>query len=409
MLYILNKKNTAFFYVLVFVCLSPLFFVSCVSTYVKTSDKFYEDGVLVSETYVETKQGKDGSSGKEKSFVNSTYHDLSNAGHIITASETKTQDNGNSISYIIEETAHSFVAQKVDKKKESFDITYTLIETVVTDIGEMSKNGEISNRELYYDTRVLGSKSFKADKNGRAISSASSSTVFTGDDFAPEDEELFEEVLALTLYSVVNPPDVEFDEEKDEAVGKSYKLEMTTEEIEVNSTANGQYIAYSFLGKPFVIAGSTVWNLIKCVGYSFVNFAGGYQLATGGTGWGEDNNQYWLMPSFNTAKQKFEEAKEENAIKYYPEYHIPLTDNSIKVTKLEENTYEGFVSEDMVHVKRSVVDTYDNSMSVSRSASADATYTSGVVGVIGTGVTIPVSCITWVGGFAVAIIGQMYQ
>ena len=46
---------------------------------------------------------------------------------------------------------------------------------------------------------------------------------------------------------------------------------------------------------------------------------------------------------------------------------------------------------------------YDNSMSVSMSAKADANSTAAVVGLVGTVITVPVSAITWVGGAAIGI------
>ncbi|MBO7613521.1 MAG: hypothetical protein J6S81_06890, partial [Treponema sp.] len=54
-------------------------------------------------------------------------------------------------------------------------------------------------------------------------------------------------------------------------------------------------------------------------------------------------------------------------------------------------------------VKTSQTYSYDNSISVTRSISADANATASVIGVAGTALTIPVSAVTWVGG---AVLGM---
>ena len=66
-----------------------------------------------------------------------------------------------------------------------------------------------------------------------------------------------------------------------------------------------------------------------------------------------------------------------------------------------------FLDEKKANIKSETTEHFSNKMVVSRSASADAKYTAGVVGVIGTGTTIPVSVLTWIGGAVVGVMGQM--
>ena len=48
-----------------------------------------------------------------------------------------------------------------------------------------------------------------------------------------------------------------------------------------------------------------------------------------------------------------------------------------------------------------------NTMEVTRSAKADAAATAAVAGAIGTGVTIPVSVATWIGGAVTGVMAQV--
>ena len=52
------------------------------------------------------------------------------------------------------------------------------------------------------------------------------------------------------------------------------RSEICVEKVTVHSTVDSGYLAYSFLGKPFVILGATTWNILKCFGYAFINFGG---------------------------------------------------------------------------------------------------------------------------------------
>ena len=175
------------------------------------------------------------------------------------------------------------------------------------------------------------------------------------------------------------------------------EVERYTEKVTVNSTPNTGYIVYSFLGKPFVIVGSTAWNLLKCTGYAFVNFVGGYSTVSNG-------NFLWMMPDTEGAKKKAAEARANNGIAYYPEYHKPFTDNTIAVYSYKQKGENEFLvlSGDM-KVYDEQERNYDNSISVSRSASADAQSTAAVIGVVGTCVTVPVSAVMWGGGFLAGV------
>lgn len=182
------------------------------------------------------------------------------------------------------------------------------------------------------------------------------------------------------------------------------RSEICVEKVTVHSTLNSGYIAYSFLGKPFVILGATTWNILKCFGYAFMNFGGGYNLATGN--YSSNNDSVWMLPSYKKSKEKVAVAKENNKIKYYPEYHKAFTNNHIEV-----DTYNQMFgaessrlsdSEKIYAIQHSE---FDNTMSVSLSSKADAASTAATANIIGTAVTIPISVVTWVGGAAIGIVG----
>lgn len=169
---------------------------------------------------------------------------------------------------------------------------------------------------------------------------------------------------------------------------RSMQSLSSTEKISVASSLNTPYMLYSFVGKPFVVLGSSGLSLVKCLGYACVNFIGGYSATTGG-------DVFWMMPDTKKAKEKAAYARENNGISYYPEYHKAFTNNHIAVEKLSDDTNQ--VGE---MVKKTEHFSYDNSLSVERSISADANATASVVGWVGTAITVPVSAITWVGGAA---------
>lgn len=184
------------------------------------------------------------------------------------------------------------------------------------------------------------------------------------------------------------------------------RSEICVEKVTVHSTVDSGYLAYSFLGKPFVILGATTWNILKCFGYAFINFGGGYNFATGN--YSSNNDSVWMLPSYKKSKEKATAAKETNRIKYYPEYHKAFTNNHIEV-----DTYNQIAgaessrlsdSEKIYAIQHSE---FDNTMSVSLSSKADAASTAATANIIGTAVTIPISAITWVGGAAIGICGSI--
>lgn len=184
------------------------------------------------------------------------------------------------------------------------------------------------------------------------------------------------------------------------------RSEICVEKVTVHSTVDSGYLAYSFLGKPFVILGATTWNILKCFGYAFINFGGGYNFATGN--YSSNNDSVWMLPSYKKSKEKATAAKEANRIKYYPEYHKAFTNNHIEV-----DTYNQIAgaessrlsdSEKIYAIQHSE---FDNTISVSLSSKADAASTAATANIIGTAVTIPISAITWVGGAAIGICGSI--
>ncbi|MBQ5491132.1 MAG: hypothetical protein IIT68_03640, partial [Treponema sp.] len=314
-----------------------------------------------------------------KSQTTVTYHDLSNAGYLITStSRTATK-------------AHSFMATVTRKYGSTYsDVEYTLIETTLN---------RTTNK---FTTTALGTKTARIDSNGNFVSSSdgNATVMFKGSTFSSDDEDLFKQVASLTSVALGSKSGLAYASEISEGNGKSYYIEEKVEEITVESEPNTEYIVYSFLGKPFVILGTGVWNILKCAGYAIINAGAGYNMTLGSE---RADLPIWMMPSMSTAREKFEEAKEANEIPYYPEYHIPFTNNRITVVTTEQHSNEAFITKKNAVVVSRVSRDYTNTMSVQRSAQADAAYTAGVAGLIGTGVTIPVAGLSWVAGFAAGI------
>ena len=318
---------------------------------------------------------------KKQSVVK--YHDLSNAGYIITDSNpTNTK-------------AHSVTAQVTTTKGKTYsDVEYYILETAVN---------TTTNR---FSTTVIGKKIARLNnKNGDwvPIAQGDRSDIFVGEPLSERDEAFFTLVAGITRETLVSGAE---DAEIHESQGKSYRTEENLKEITVVSVPNKTYIAYSIMGKPFVIAGVAAWNLLKCAGYSFYNFVGGYNLTLGKD---KADMPLWLMPSMKTAKDKFAVAKAANEIVYYPEYHLPFTDNTITVVSTEQESAARYITKDNVEIKRQTVDHLTNTMSVNKSVEADAAYTAGVAGLIGTGVTIPVAAASWVVGFGSGIAAKVAE
>ena len=182
-----------------------------------------------------------------------------------------------------------------------------------------------------------------------------------------------------------------------DVAGSTTRMLALQEQIQVDSRPNGKYIAYTILGKPFVMVGAASVNLLKCVGYAFINFLGGYNTVVNG-------EFFWKMPDVKKSKEKARLAREANRITVYPEYHVPFTNNHITVTETTSEAVNAIAAANgdvQVLSKESYV--YDNTLSVERSAAADANSTAATIGFIGTIITVPVSVVTWIGGAAAGI------
>ena len=189
----------------------------------------------------------------------------------------------------------------------------------------------------------------------------------------------------------VKSKSIERKSDADESDEGTIRLTKSDEKVTVESKTNGGYIAYTFLGKPFVILGCSAWELIKCSGYAFINFLGGYSFAN-------DGDTIWVTPDVQKSFATYNKYKEENRIKVYPEYHVPFTDNKIAVSKITYEAETVTTNENEMAVSSKEEYEYDNTLSVKKSVSADAHATFGVLGVIGSIITVPVSVCTWVLG-----------
>lgn len=209
------------------------------------------------------------------------------------------------------------------------------------------------------------------------------------------------------LQNIVANADSEILDENEMNDVKKIKNEAFVERATVESQTNGNYVAYSFLGKPFVLLGAGIWNVLKCFGYAFINFGGGYNLVSGEA---SSENLIWKLPSYEESKEKATVAKEANKIQHYPEYHKAFTDNKIIVDTWDKKIESEKLSlEDAEKIKAANRVVYGNQMSVSLSAKSDAASTMATAGLVGTAITIPVSVLTWVGGAAFGIYGKMKQ
>ena len=172
---------------------------------------------------------------------------------------------------------------------------------------------------------------------------------------------------------------------------ENLRVEKTTEKVTVESKTNAGFVAYTFLGKPFVIAGCVSLELLKSCGYALGNLIGGYNTLYKG-------KFFWMMPDVKGSLEKAKYYKEQNRIKVYPEYHKTFTNNKTTVSKIiyEAETIEKDENEMNVISKEEYE--YDNTLSVSLSALADAHETCGIVGAAGAIITVPISVGTWILG-----------
>ena len=364
------KSNTFLLSILSFV------FCSCMSTreYIKTQKTFYEDEIAIEES-----------------------HELLRDRKLIETSSKKFYDLADVCTRVNEDEArvvmNAFTAVKeADSKAHNDEITFSLMEY---------QADKATNEVRSF---VLGTKSVKA-KDGKVVSTTDSSGKVQrakGEDFGIELEPFFYtnlDALVAAMYS-----ESESDEEKPASAMKDIKRQEITasEKVIVESQPNGNYIFYSIAGKPFVILGTATWNILKCLGYAVINFGGGYNFMTGKSG-----GRLWMLPDYKKSKEKAAEAKEANKIPHYPEYHLPFTNNHIVVEKYDRDisviALADDNSEEIIPIERYE---YDNTMSVERSAKADAASTAATAGLIGTIVTIPISVVSWLGG---AFVGVYYD
>ena len=318
-------------------------FISCVSTrvYTRETSKFYDNGNLVAEKTNFTKDGK------------------------VTESSTM-----NYLSAEVDDM--KVVAVKTSSSKKSYDVTKL----------------QIFDGDLLYTE-----KEFR-EKDGVLVVEGENSEQKEISEVQAEKQKLIERA-----FEAIKNEEQNFSSEEE-----SSRIKQVTdfENVTVESYPNGKYITYSILGKPFVILGSSAWSLLKCCGYALINFAGGYNAASGNT-----SGAFWMMPDTKKAKEKAKAARAANGISAYPEYHLTFTNNHIVVQKISSET-ENVFSSDKKEVKILAEETleYDNTISIERSVSADAASTSATIGMVGTIITVPVSAITWVGGAAAGIYGQ---
>lgn len=349
----------------IFALLISLFFCSCESTrvYVKSQSAFYDNDTLVEQSGTVTRidyKDKSATEVKKQKEVESFekhYYDFSDSSVVIEEDDFET-------------ITHSFRIYREKTSKQKYEtITFTLVEKTTLPDDDGRDEFVLGQRKIKY-------KNGKPSKPGKDVK------------FSPKDEELYQTVSKDFFESLNNKADTE-----ETSISKKLKTESSTERITVESKTNGKYVAYTFLGKPFVIIGASAWNVIKCGGYAIINFMGGWTFAQGSDG------PFWLMPSYSKSKAEADAAKEANRIKYYPEYHVPLTDNHITVDKFNrEIEVEQLFSEGAEQISAAEHYEYDNTMSVSLSAKADAVSTAATAGLAGTVITIPVSGASWVFG-----------
>ncbi|MBR1403656.1 MAG: hypothetical protein IJ558_05715 [Treponema sp.] len=366
----IGRKKSAFFLLLSLMSL----LCSCMSTreYIKTQKTLYEDDIAVEESYELTRDKKLIESKSKK------FYDLADVCSDVESNETTL-------------TMRTFTAIKeTNSKSENDSVTFSLMEY----------QADKATNEI--QSFILGAKVVKV-KNGKVTSTTDpngGTHRATGDTFSNEMEKFFDENLDNLVNYMFSPPELSDENSVAPPSQNKKQQEITSaEKVVVESVPNGNYIFYSIVGKPFVILGVTTWNLIKCAGYAFINFAGGYNAVAG-----KNDRVIWMMPSYKKSRAKADAAKEANKIEHYPEYHLPFTNNHITVEKYDRDisvlTLADENAEEITPIERYE---YDNTMSVERSASADAASTAAVAGVIGTVVTIPVSAVTWVGGAASGI------
>ena len=428
---------------LLFTILTALLLTSCMSTRVYTRDvsRFYENDVLVAERNTVTRDGDVISS------TNSRYH-VSDMGELKVVAATTTTEgvdyettkvqlfkgsglfaerefstkDGADAAYVAKITAEAEKAGITDDMLAAA-VAETLPELVASDNNLSAVVGTtttvataLEGENAVIPIIAITTESIAAtggEANGKAArvaaglpaatkstgtassksgSNSSSSTPTEAQKASAVDAK---NVLLVRAYQAMRAEEAE--EVPLEQSRNSIKMVTNFENIKVESTPNQSYIFYSVVGKPIVITACSAWALLKCAGYALINFGGGYNAVTGG-------KVKWMMPNVKKSREKAAAARAANGISAYPEYHLPFTNNHITVQSLNSETANVFsTSKKEVKVLAEQTLEYDNTISVERSAAADANSTSATIGMVGTVVTVPVSAISWVGGAAVGV------
>ncbi len=176
---------------------------------------------------------------------------------------------------------------------------------------------------------------------------------------------------------------------------------VKTEQVQVDSRLNKKYLAYSFLGKPFVVLGASTCSLVKCTGFALWNFVNAATFGLYATikNDSKDISEFFTLPNFNKNKERLAEARRKNAIEY-PEFHKAFTDSHLTVTTTQSEITNVF-SDDQKQVRVIAKDTasYDNTLSVKNTVITDVYATTAVVDYIGTAITIPIAVASYPIGF----------
>ena len=160
--------------------------------------------------------------------------------------------------------------------------------------------------------------------------------------------------------------------------------------ITVISEPDYKFIAYSFFLKPIIIAGSASVSLGKCTIISTALFFCAI------IGYLPD----WFTPLFDLREEKeaLIEARLENKIEFYPEFHKPFTKNHIIMEKTLSETSAYKTNEEESIVLSYEKNEYDNSIYVSREIKKDYCSTVCVVKFIGAVITIPIVIVSIITG-----------
>ena len=168
-------------------------------------------------------------------------------------------------------------------------------------------------------------------------------------------------------------------------------VETHTTKITVISETDYKFIAYSFFVKPFIIAGASAVSFGKCLFYASTVFI--FSSIDYFPEWWEG-----LTFNYKEEKEKMIDARAENEIQFYPEFHKAFTKNHIIVEKTVSKTSAYKTKNEKTVVVSYERYEYDNSIYVSREIKKDFYSTIYVVKHIGNVITIPVVIVSCVAG-----------